>query len=327
MIVQQDANNSSSTMRSKVYSGFVASHTKLGHLPSHRLRKHDFAWMGYPQFCLHHDSSYFRSYNTHSSVNSSEISHFDALASTWWDPYGPSRLLHLMNPIRHDFISACRASHRTLAPPVNSGLRYLDIGCGGGIFSESAARLSTTKSVTGIDPSREVINVAEAHARQDPILQEPGRLEYLNISIEELLVPANSEERFDIVTLFEVIEHIDFPAAFLSSTLQFVKPGGWLIISTIARTWPSWLITKFIAEDVMRIVPSGTHNWDKYIREEELTNLFRSKDGWGGMQSEGVMYIPGIGWRIVTGGQRWGNYFFGVRNNNEGTMAHGASAT
>lgn len=276
-----------------------------------------------------HKSSRFRSYGTNSSVNASEVSHFDGLASTWWDPYGSSRLLHLMNPLRHEFISACHASHSAPASQLKNSLRYLDIGCGGGIFSESAARLTTTKSVTGIDPSKEVISVAKAHARQDPSFQELGRLEYLNISIEDLPVPQNPETQYDFVTLFEVIEHIDFPAAFLSSALPFVKPGGWLILSTIARTWSSWLTTKFVAEDVMRLVPRGTHEWGKYINEGELRDFFQSKNGWGGkdgMRSEGVMYLPGIGWRTVAGGQRWGNYFFGVRNRNLRSMANHASA-
>ena len=270
-----------------------------------------------------------RFYTTTSSVNASEISHFDALASTWWDPHGSSRLLHLMNPLRHDFITACRGSHSASASPGKNSLRYLDIGCGGGIFSESAARLTTTKSVTGIDPSKEVISVAEAHARQDPLLQERGKLEYLNVSIEDLPIPQNPEMQYDFVTLFEVIEHVDFPAAFLSYSLPFVKPGGWIILSTIARTWPSWLTTKFMAEDLMRLVPRGTHDWGKYINEEELREFFRSKDGWGGeggIRSQGVIYLPGLGWRTVTEGQMWGNYFFGVRNDTGKYMANHACA-
>lgn len=272
----------------------------------------------------------FRTYATTSSVNASEISHFDALASTWWDPHGSSRLLHLMNPLRHDFISACWRSHSATNPIAKNSLRYLDIGCGGGIFSESAARLTTTKSVTGIDPSMQVVGVAEAHARQDPIFQEPGRLEYLNISIEDLPVPQNSEMQYDFVTLFEVIEHVDFPAAFLSYALPFVKPGGWIILSTIARTLPSWLTTKFAAEEVMKLVPRGTHEWSKYINEQELKDFFRSKDGWGGengIRSQGVVYLPGTGWRNVTGGQRWGNYFFGARNQNDNFTANRARAS
>lgn len=260
---------------------------------------------------------YLRTYST-SSVNPTEISHFDALASTWWDPYGSSRLLHLMNPLRHRFISSCLASQPDSHPPRNN-LRYLDIGCGGGIFAESAARLLSTETVTAIDPSSEVIAVAKAHSCHDPIFQHPGRLKYLNKSIEKLPLPQDSDAQYDIVTLFEVIEHIDYPADFLDSCLPFVKPGGWLILSTVARTWTSWFTTKLVAEDVIRLVPRGTHDWKKYINERELKRYFRGRQGWvggGGMRSQGVIYLPGIGWRVVGGAERWGNYFFGVRRDN-----------
>ena len=259
-------------------------------------------------------SSRFRYYSSASSVNPREISHFDSLASTWWDPYGPFRLLHLMNPLRHDFISSCLSSESHLRAKSRNSLRYLDIGCGGGIFAESAARLPTTKHVTAIDPSHEAIAVAKAHACHDPMFQEAGRLEYLNKSIENLTVPQSAEMQFDLVTLFEVVEHIDHPAAFLDSCLPFVKPGGWLVLSTIARTWRSWLTTKVVAEDVAGLIPRGTHDWGKYINEEELREFFRRKDGWAdeyGERSEGVFYYPGVGWRALRG--RWGNYFFGVR--------------
>ncbi|MCJ1430317.1 Hexaprenyldihydroxybenzoate methyltransferase, mitochondrial, partial [Sticta canariensis] len=213
-----------------------------------------------------------RSYSTSSSVNPAEVSHFDALASTWWDPYGSSRLLHLMNPLRHDFISSCLASSspkpnsEERIPSSEDGLRYLDVGCGGGIFAESAARLPGTRSVTAIDPSGEVIAVAKSHASHDPIFQEEGRLEYLHTSIEELAssspqiatMPLRDQQKttllqYDVVTLFEVIEHISYPAPFLASCLPLVKPGGWLVISTIARTWTSWLTTKVAAEKFLRI--------------------------------------------------------------------------
>ena len=249
-----------------------------------------------------------------SSVNPTEVLHFNALASTWWDPHGPSRLLHLMNPLRHDFISSCHA----LKPNSTSrdGLRYLDIGCGGGIFAESAARLPNTANVTAIDPSLDVINVARQHARKDPILQEPGRLEYLNTAIEDLNVPQLPNEQYDVVSLFEVIEHISKPAPFLRSCVPFVKPGGWLVLSTIARTWTSWFTTKIVAEDLVGLVPRGTHDWSKYINEHEIRAFFQAQQGWGangGMKALGCVYIPGIGWRMVTGGERWGNYFFGIR--------------
>ena len=251
-----------------------------------------------------------------SSVNPTEVSHFNALASTWWDPHGSSRLLHLMNPLRHDFITSCLSS--TSAGPVSTQkLRYLDVGCGGGIFAESAARLPTTVNVTAIDPSADVLSVAESHALKDPVLQEPGRLRYLNQSIEDLAVPKSVEEQYDVLTLFEVIEHIDRPAPFLDSCLPFVKPGGWLVLSTIARTWSSWLTTKFVAEEVVRLVPRGTHDWEKYLNEDELRIYFQNK-GWGGdhaVKVMGSMYVPGLGWKMVGGGEKWGNYFFGIRRN------------
>ncbi|KAL9582452.1 MAG: hypothetical protein Q9212_003288 [Teloschistes hypoglaucus] len=259
--------------------------------------------------------SSLRSYATSSSsINPTEVSHFNALASTWWDPYGSSRLLHLMNPLRHDFIAACHA----LKPHSTSQktLRYLDIGCGGGIFAESAARLPSTASVTAIDPSVEVVAVARQHARRDPLLQEPGRLEYLNNGIEDLAVAEAQEDKYDVVTLFEVIEHISHPAPFLDSCLQFVKPGGWLVLSTIARTWTSWAVTKVAAEDIMGLVPRGTHDWSKYINEHELRRFFETQRGWGingGVKAMGCVYVPGVGWRMVPGGEQWGNYFFGIR--------------
>lgn len=242
-----------------------------------------------------------------SSVSPDEVSHFNALASSWWDSQGPSRILHLMNPLRHDFIRVCRAS--VLDAPPTDGLTYLDIGCGGGIFAESAARLASTKSVTAIDPSPEVLAVARAHARRDPALR--GKLAYLNTPIERLPLPA---EKYDVVSIFEVLEHVADPAPFLDRAAPFVKPGGWLVMSTIARTWMSWFVTNFMAEDVLRIVPRGTHDWRKYVNEAELRAHFtRSRAGWGEPRCMGVIYVPGVGWREVQGSEKVGNYFFAVR--------------
>jgi len=253
--------------------------------------------------------SQFRSHSTSSSVNPTEVSHFNALASTWWDPNGSSRLLHLMNPLRHDFVRSCHASQPTLAPTAN--ISYLDVGCGGGIFAESAARLSSTGSVTAIDPSPAVLAIAKGHARRDPGLL--GKLNYLNTSIEGLTLPKSSKEQYDVLSLFEVIEHITHPAEFLDKCTHFVKPGGWIVMSTIARTWMSWLTTKVVAEDIVGIVPRGTHDWEKYINEDELRGHFLRERGWNSPRVMGVIYVPGLGWREVTGSEKVGNYFFGIR--------------
>ena len=251
-----------------------------------------------------------------SSISSSEVSHFSALAGSWWDPYGPSRLLHLMNPLRHDFINSCLASSSLSSR--SQKLDYLDVGCGGGIFAESAARLSSTNSVTAIDPSGDVLNVAKEHARRDPVLlEEAGKLRYLHTTIEDL--PRHSAHRpggYDVLTLFEVLEHVPSPSEFLASCAGQIKPGGWLILSTIARTWTSWFTTKVVAEDVLGMVPRGTHDWRKYLNEHEVRAWFQGGERvgqWEHPRAMGVIYIPGLGWREVRGGEEWGNYFFGIR--------------
>lgn len=253
-----------------------------------------------------------------SSVNDTEVSHFNVLASSWWDPYGSSRLLHLMNPLRHDFIQQCLRHGGSHSP--GSKMDYLDVGCGGGIFAESAARLSTTASVTAIDPTPEVIAIAKSHQRTDPQLMEAGRLTYLNTAIENLSQHPQAPQQYDVISLFEVIEHIQKPSPFLQSILPHLKPGGWLIGSTIARTNTSWFTTKFVAEEVLRMVPRGTHDWNQYIQPSEMANWARAQDelmaaeGLGaGWETMGVIYVPGLGWKKVQGSETWGNYFFGMR--------------
>ena len=211
-----------------------------------------------------------------------------------------------MNPMRHDFIRGCL--HSKPDPP--SSLSYLDIGCGGGIFAESAARLPNTTNVTAVDPTPAVLAVARAHAKKDPSLR--AKLDYKLSSIEDLPVPQKDADCYDVVSLFEVIEHIDEPGPFLERVRPFVKPGGWLVMSTIARTWMSWFTTNLVAEDILRIVPPGTHDWNKYINEEELRNFFVA-GGWASPRVMGVVYVPGMGWREVRGSEKVGNYFFAVR--------------
>jgi len=242
-----------------------------------------------------------------SSVNASEVSHFNALASTWWDPHGSSRILHLMNPLRHDFINACLSSSPSSPPPQH---QYLDVGCGGGIFAESAARLPATASVIGIDPTPNILAVARQHAARDPALTKE-KLQYLSATIETL--PDQEPAGFDIVTCFEVVEHVDHPAEFLDRCGSFVRPDGWLVLSTIARTWMSWVTTNLVAEDILGVVPKGTHDWNKYINESELRAHFGGKVGWGSPRVMGVVYVPGLGWKEVPGSEKIGNYFFAVQ--------------
>jgi ubiquinone biosynthesis O-methyltransferase len=168
--------------------------------------------------------------------------------------------------------------------------------------------------VTGVDPSLEVLSVARRHAAKDPGLH---KLSYLNGTVETLPNPKSAADMYDVVSLFEVIEHVDHPAAFLDRCETFVRPGGWLVLSTIARTWTSWFTTNLVAEDILGLVPKGTHDWRKYINEEELTAHFANRSGWGSPVVMGVIYVPGVGWREVKGSEKIGNYFFGVRRHVE----------
>ena len=243
-----------------------------------------------------------------SSVSPSEVAHFSRLASSWWDPHGPSRLLHLMNPLRHDFIRACLSSTASEFGKYS----YLDVGCGGGIFASSAARLPSTSTVTAIDPTPECIAVAQDKQRSDPALQTP-KLTYLNCAIETL--PREVQD-VDVITLFEVLEHISEPSVFLAECVKHLKPGGWIVGSTIARSPVSYLTTKLIAEaPLIGVVPRGTHDWNKYINPEELKGWFETKaDGdWGDFQTQGVIYVPMMGWKTVQGSESFGNYFFGAQ--------------
>lgn len=217
-----------------------------------------------------------------------------------------------MNPLRHDFIQACLSSSPP-QPHQPPSLRYLDVGCGGGIFAESAARLPTTASVTAIDPSPTILTVARAHAKRDPALRPP-RLTYLHSTVEDLARGLPADGRFDVVSLFEVVEHVDYPAAFLDAVGECVRPGGWLVLSTIARTWTSWVTTNLVAEDLLGVVPKGTHDWYKYLNVDEVRGYFAGKGGvWGTPRVMGVVYVPGVGWREVRGSEKVGNYFLGVQ--------------
>ncbi|KAF8446484.1 S-adenosyl-L-methionine-dependent methyltransferase, partial [Terfezia claveryi] len=270
---------------------------------------------------------------TTSSADPHEISHFTSLASTWWDSNGSSRILHLMNPLRIQFIKHCLASSSSSSSTGGvkaagggggggGGFRYLDVGCGGGILSESLARLPSTKSVLGIDPAPAVLEIARQHLRQDPALAKGGRLRYLNTTIDDL---HTGEGGFDVITAMEVMEHVPSPREFLHACLERVEPGGWLIGSTIARHPVAYLTTKILAEGILRAVPWGTHEWARYVDVEEIRRWLGEMEGrrvaggsevWrsdGEVRVMGCVYVPGWGWKKVTGGERVGNYFFGVR--------------
>lgn len=248
-----------------------------------------------------------RGFSTGSHGNATEMEHFAQLASSWWDSDGPQRILHKMNLMRMDFIRETLKDYSNNAPGYSNGLlpseyrqRYhkpeklsiLDIGCGGGLLSESLARSQLAKNieVLGIDVTPEVIAVARRHQALDPALN--SKLTYANTSVEDL----DPGVEVDLLTLFEVLEHVDDPAGMLRASLSHVKRGGWAFISTINRTLLAYLSTIFMGEYVLQIVPKGTHTLSKYINEQEMREFIENTPGWQFARSQGCIFIPTKGW-------------------------------
>jgi 2-polyprenyl-6-hydroxyphenyl methylase/3-demethylubiquinone-9 3-methyltransferase len=215
------------------------------------------------------------------SVNAEEVKKFDALATRWWDATGPMRPLHMMNPVRVKWILDQIAKRHSNPPPVpppvmpaNAGihdfshLRVLDIGCGAGLLSESLAKAG--HNVLGLDAAAEAIAAAQAHAA--------GRhlsVNYRVGSAEDLLAEG---QKFPIITALEIIEHVDDPAGFIATLAALLEPGGMLFISTLNRTPRSWLTAKLGAEYLLRLLPTGTHDWKQFITPAELDDYCRRAD-------------------------------------------------
>ncbi|KAK7687908.1 hypothetical protein QCA50_009127 [Cerrena zonata] len=232
-----------------------------------------------------------------STVNPDEIAHFSRLSAQWWDERGEFGMLHKMNPVRTQFVREklvemeYEDGHEDLnEAKVLEGLKVLDVGCGGGLFSESLTRLGA--NTLGIDASASNIAIASLHASNDPALsftssslpqrfgssvshKGKGKLTYEHTSVEDLLA-REGPNSFDVVCSMEVVEHVDNPRAFLTSCAEILKPGGHLFLSTIARTPLAYFLTIFSAEQLLRFVTPGTHTWSKYINPSELTSFFHN---------------------------------------------------
>lgn len=192
---------------------------------------------------------------------------------------------------------------------INGKLTALDVGCGGGILAESLARLRYVDHVTGIDLSTDVLDAAKVHRQGDPLLE--SKLTYSLQAVEDLPL----DKKYDIITVFEVLEHVQYPAQFLSEILARVAPGGWVFLSTINRDWISWFTTIFMGEHVLGIVPVGTHTLEKYINEEEIRQwLEKSGTGFRVADSRGCIYLPASGWQF-TPCAGVGNYFMAIQAN------------
>ena len=203
------------------------------------------------------------------TIDAAEIEKFQAMAAEWWDPNGKFKPLHMLNPCRLDYITTQVAEEfdRDLSAEAPfAGLRILDIGCGGGLLSEPMARLGA--EVVGVDAAERNIPVAQAHAAQSGL-----EIDYRHTSAEALV--AAGEPGFDAILNMEVVEHVADPPAYLAACRALLKPGGLMICSTINRNPKSYVMAIFGAEQVMRWLPKGTHEWSKFITPDELFEMLR----------------------------------------------------
>jgi 2-polyprenyl-6-hydroxyphenyl methylase/3-demethylubiquinone-9 3-methyltransferase len=218
------------------------------------------------------------------TIDPAEIARFAAMAESWWDPNGKFRPLHRFNPVRLGFLRDRLNAHfgrdsASLRP--FEGLRLLDVGCGGGLLAEPMARLGF--AVTGIDATPATIETARIHAEQSRLA-----IDYRAVPVEDL---AESGEQFDAVLAMEIVEHVADLAAFLAATAKVLKPGGILVLATLNRTSKAYLLAVVGAEYVLRWLPRGTHDWNKFVRPSELAAGLR-RNGLKAAEITGVSYNP-----------------------------------
>lgn len=207
------------------------------------------------------------------NVDPAEIQHFSGLAEQWWDLNGPMGPLHAINPLRLSFIQRTENL---------SGKTVLDVGCGGGILSESLAQAGA--KVTAIDMAQDSISIAQQHASENGLV-----IDYRCCIVEDLAetMPAS----FDVISCMEMLEHVPDPAAILSSCAKLLKPGGGLYLSTINRNPKSFALAIVGAEHILNLIPKGTHHYDKFIKPSELGSWCRQ----AGLEVgaiEGMSYNP-----------------------------------
>jgi len=200
-----------------------------------------------------------------SSIDPAEVERFSRIAAEWWDPRGKFAPLHRFNPVRLAFIRD-QALHRfgrdSAARRPFEGLRLLDIGCGGGLLSEPMARLGF--SVTAVDASERNIGTASTHAAAQGLA-----IDFRRATAEDLL--AAGEPAFDVILNMEVIEHVADPGEYLRDCARLLKPGGLMIVATLNRTLKAFALAKLGAEYVLRWLPPGTHDWNRFLKPQEIT--------------------------------------------------------
>lgn len=197
--------------------------------------------------------------NTHQNVDATEIEKFSRLADKWWDKTGEFKPLHDINPLRLDYINQHSPLH---------GKNIVDVGCGGGILSESMAKLGAA-NVLGVDMAEKSLQAATAHAQAENV----ANLSYRCISVEDLA--AEMPHSFDVVTCMEMLEHVPQPESIIRACAKLVKPDGWVFFSTINRNAKSMVHAILGAEYILNLVPKGTHDWQKFITPAEMARMCR----------------------------------------------------
>ena len=192
-----------------------------------------------------------------SNADPIELEKFSQLAHKWWDPHSDFKPLHDINPLRLGYIDR----HAGL-----KGKTVLDVGCGGGILSESMASLGAT--VTGIDLSEKALQVAQLH-----LLESEKQVDYRKIAVEDLA--AEQPEYYDVVTCLEMLEHVPDPRSVITACAKLVKPGGWAFFSTLNRNPKAYLLAVIGAEYILNMLPKGTHDYAKFIKPSELAQFAR----------------------------------------------------
>ncbi|MBL0943536.1 MAG: bifunctional 2-polyprenyl-6-hydroxyphenol methylase/3-demethylubiquinol 3-O-methyltransferase UbiG [Hydrogenophaga sp.] len=210
----------------------------------------------------------------HLNADPAELAKFSDLAHRWWDPDSEFRPLHQINPLRLDWIDGLAGL---------SGQRVLDVGCGGGILSDSMARRGA--NVTGIDLASKALKVAQLHALE----AATPNVQYLETSVEALA--AEQPASFDVVTCMEMIEHVPDPASVVRACSELVKPGGWVFFSTINRNPKAFLFAIIGAEYMLKMLPRGTHEYAKFVKPSELAAHCRAS-GLDLLHTRGMEYNP-----------------------------------
>ena len=217
------------------------------------------------------------------TINKEEIQKFSRLAEEWWDVNGKFKPLHMFNPIRIEYILEKIKNHfKIKSDKLNllSGLNILDIGCGGGLISEPMTRLGA--KVTGIDASDKNINIAQLHSKKNGL-----NINYINASPEKL----KEVEKYDIILNLEIVEHVDNVNLYLNSCYKLLKKNGLMFTATLNRSFSSYLKAIIGAEYILRWLPIGTHDWNKFIKPEELES-YLSKEKFSTIDITGLNFNP-----------------------------------